>query len=244
MKRKNSTLTVILISLVIVTIGLGIFIFYNKIIKKSSIEQKLYHIEDGEKYNIYGKESDDREFVNRGIEISFSYPVIDINSSEIKKVNKLISKMYKENYKTNFETSAEFSCVAIKKNDKYYGGSHILFNSYKISENEKFLSIVIVSKAYTECAGGDISYDGFVIDKHTKKLLSNKEILKMFNAENDEKIFIDKYNEDAEIFENDKINNIEDAKILIYNNKLMISIVGNGESLLQYNNGKLEDYYD
>lgn len=61
--------------------------------------------------------------------------------------------------------------------------------------------------------------------------MTNTEILK-FNAQIDEKVFIEKYNENAEIFATKKINSIEKAKILIYDDKLMMSVDGNSEVLL------------
>ena len=260
MEGKKNLLITLMTIFIISTILLGGFIIYDKVLKKDTVpvdnssetnneqkeNDKLYHIEDGEKFVIYGKTPGlDDQLINRGKEISFAYPVIDINSDEMKKVNNEISKKYQDAYKSDLSSKADGnSCVAVKKNGQYYGGDHILYNTYRIFENTNYLSIVIIDNAYTECAGGDTGYDGYVINKETKKLMTNKEILKLFGAENNEKVFIDKYNEVANIFDYSKINSIEDANILIYDNKLMISIDGNGESLLQYNNGKLEEYYD
>lgn len=253
--KENRRLLVILTTVFIcATILLGGYVIYDKVLKKDVIQTndghkengKLYHVEDGEKFMIYGKNLlENDQLINRNIEISFAYPVIDINTDEIKKVNSEIYEKYQSSYRSNLNNKVtSSSCVAIRKNDQFYGGSHILYNTYRVYETSNYLSIVIIDEKYTECASGNIGYVGYVINKDTKKLMTNKEILRLFNAVNNEKVFIDEYNKAANIFEYSKITNIEDANVLIYDNKLMLSIKGNGESLLKYDNGKLVDYYN
>ncbi len=216
----------------------------NQVNNTSSNSDKLYHIEDGEKFNIYGMTPGlEDNLVPRDIEISFAYPVIDIDSAEVKNINQKIANQYKEDYNTNLrsEFNKANDCVAIKSGNKYYGSSHIYYDTYKVFEKDNYLSIVVVKKAYTECAGGYNYYTGYVIDKTTKKVMSNAEIVKMFNA--NEKVIVDKYNENAGVFGYAKATSVDDIELFIYDGNLAAVIPGNGDSLMKYNNGQLEDYY-
>lgn len=256
MEEKNkSSIGIIIITVIVTLLVLAIayllFVRNNDNLSKGKQDSdtnntqsnsgKLYHIEDGEKFNIYGKTpGEDDDFVNRNMEISFAYPVIDIDSTEIKAINKEIYNQYKNDYELITSLDDFTGCVAIKKDNKYHPGTHIFYDTYKIFETDTYLSVVIISKTYTECAGGDTSYKGYVINKKTKDIMSNSELVKTFNA--DEKKIIDKYNENADVFGYSKAKTIEDVELFIYENKLSLVIHGNGDSLYKYENGNFIEF--
>ena len=158
----------------------------------------------------------------------------------MKNVNKKIYDKYQEDYNTNLRTVSDEGCVAVKKNDNIYGFHHVFYDEYKIFETDSYLSIVIVDSAYTECAGGYSHYNGYVINKESKKVMTNAEIIKMFNAK--ENVFIDEYNEAANIFDNNRATSIEDMEIFVLDGNLLVAIPGNGDTLMKYSNGQLENY--
>ena len=242
-KEKKQDLLIIIMSVILVLlIAVVIYlIFFNKKEDLKPVNNQsgeLYHIVDGEKFDIYGMTpGEDDALVNRGIEISFAYPVIDIDSEEVKAINKKIYELYQSDYKMNLANEAtKNSCVAIKKNNKYYGIEHIFYNTYKIFQNSDYLSIVIISHGYTECASGDVSYTGYVINKNTKKVMNNSEIAKLFNCS--EKSIIEQYNEQGKYIDL-KADTINDIELFIYDNNLAFTIHGgDSDTVITYNNGK------
>ena len=252
---NNLTVTIVTVVITLMAVAIGYLLFIrkdsnqqtntnsgqNNNVNNQSNVDKLYHIEDGEKFTIYGKTpGEDNDFVNRNMEISFAYPVIDIDNDKVKVINKEIYNQYKNDYETNVSLNDSTGCVAIKKDSKYRAGTHIFYDTYKTFETTDYLSIVIISKAYTECAGGDIGYKGYVINKKTKDIMSNSELVKMFNA--DEKKIIDKYNENADSIGYSKAKTIEDVNMFIYENNLaIVSIGGAYDELLIYSNGNFKN---
>ena len=88
MKKKNTGLIVCIVILILIVLGLVGFIVYDKVINNKpndNIESKeLYSIKKlGDKVLYTGKS--DLEIISG--EIIFAYPVININSKEIRKVN-------------------------------------------------------------------------------------------------------------------------------------------------------------
>ena len=247
-KKQNLLIIISSIILVLLTAIVVYLIFFNKKEELKPVDSnppssnqsgELYHIVDGEKFFIYGR-LEDGTLVNKGIEISFAYPVIDIDTEEVKAINKKIYDEYQNNYKMNFAYEAtKDSCVAIKKNNKYYGTEHIIYDTYRVSQNSDYLSIVIIHHGYTECASGGLSYTGYVINKKTKNVMSNAEIVKMFNA--DEMKIVNEYNKNLNVLGLKEAKTIDDVELLIYDNSLMIEQhLGDGSDLIKYNNGKFE----
>ncbi len=251
MEKEKSQKPLIIFLVIIILLLLGMLVYLLFFNKKEDVKpinsneqgqienKKLYHIEDGEKFTVYGKENG--SYISRNFEISFAYPVIDIDDNEVKVINNEIANNYKNDYNINLKNSTDGSgCVAIRKNNKYYSGEHVVYDTSKVFEKDNYLSIVIKSVAYTECASGGPSYRGYVINKTTKKVMSNAELVKMFNA-NEQKI-IDKYNENANALAYNKAKTIDDVNLFVYENDLaIVSIGGDYDDLLLYANGNFKN---
>lgn len=247
MKKKNTGLIVCIVILILIVLGLVGFIVYDKVINSKpndNIESKeLYSIKKlGDKVLYTGKS--DLEIISS--EIIFAYPVININSKEIRKVNSEILKVYQDVYSfidSNYtkEVSETPMCqITINKNGKLYGGENTVSPlRYIISENDKYLSVVIEEMHITMCGGGSTSYLGYTINKETKKVMSNSEILELFNASNDENVFVDAYNENAQSIGLGNAKSIDDLRLYVYDGELVLCLTTNGDYLLKYSNGKL-----
>lgn len=247
MKKKNTGLIVCIVILILIVLGLVGFIVYDKVINNKpndNIESKeLYSIKKlGDKVLYTGKS--DLEIISS--EIIFAYPVININSKEIRKVNSEILKVYQDVYSfidSNYtkEVSETPMCqITINKNGKLYGGENTVSPlRYIISENDKYLSVVIEEMHITMCGGGSTSYLGYTINKETKKAMSNSEILELFNASNDENVFVDAYNENAQSIGLGNAKSIDDLRLYVYDGELVLCLTTNGDYLLKYSNGKL-----
>lgn len=180
-----------------------------------NIDHRLYHIVDGDDYVLY---TDGTIVENK---ISFDYPQFDINTDEFRRANSEISNLYKQRYDSLLKesinpTDAEYY---ISKNGSKYGSSEIFIPSYNISETDKYLSILIIDKRYCNCSG-QISGYGYVVDKVSKKLLSNEEILKLFDVSKQD--FINYYNEygGCHIDNDNKISSLDNQKIFIKDKEL------------------------
>jgi len=248
MEEKNGNgKTILIATLVIIIVGLIGFIVYDKCFNKEAPsvkpeEQKeekkeekttkeAYHLVDGETFDVYGMTSgEDTELTKRDKTISFVYPVFDIDSDDAKEANAKIKEKYDTAYKTNLESEIdENGCIAIKKDGKYYGGSHIYSFSYNVSNNDKFISIALTENQDTECAGGYHSYYGFVIDKTTKKAMTNKELITYFGG--DETNVINIYNRNADTFNYKKATTIDEVELVVIDGSLNVVCHGNGDEL-------------
>ena len=220
MKKENTRLIICIVILIFIVLGLVGFIVYDKVINNKpndNIESKeLYSIKKlTDKVTYTGK--NDLEIING--EIIFAYPVININSEEIRNVN---------------------SQITINKTGKLFGGENTVSPlRYIISENDKYLSVVIEETHITMCGCGSTSYLGYTINKETKKVMSNSEILELFNASNLENVFVDAYNENAQSIGLGNAKSIDDLRLYVYDGELVICLTMNGDYLLKYSNGKL-----
>lgn len=244
-EKKGNGKTILIATLVIIIIGLIGFIVYDKCFNKEAApvkpqeekeekkedQKEVYHVVDGEKFDVYGKTpGEETELTKRNQTISFVYPVIDIDSEDAKIANEKIKKVYDTAYQNNLNAEADKNaCIAIKKDGKYYGGSHISSISYDVTNNDKFIAITLIGREDTECAGGYKSYSSFVIDKTTKKAMTNKELVTYFGA--DETKIISLFNRDADTFGNEKANTIEEVDLVIIDGVLNVVQHGNGDSV-------------
>ena len=247
MEKKYTGLVVCNTILILIVLGLAGFIVYDKVINNKpndNVESnELYSIKKlGDKVLYTGKS--DLEIISS--EIIFAYPVININSKEIRKVNSEILKVYQDVYSfidSNYtkEVSETPMCqITINKNGKLYGGENTVSPlRYIISENDKYLSVVIEEMHITMCGGGSTSYLGYTINKKTKKVMSNSEILELFNASNLENVFVDAYNENAQSIGLGNAKSIDDLRLYVYDGELVLCLTTNGDYLLKYSNGKL-----
>jgi hypothetical protein len=257
MEKKYTGLVVCNTVLILIVLGLAGFIVYDKVInnrpndnvvqpdnndEQNKEPKELYSIKKlGDKVSYTGKNN----FQVKEGEFSFEYPVININSEEIRRVNSEILKVYQDVYSfinSNYtkEVSETPICqFTIKKNGKLYSGEYSMTAlKYNISENDKYLSVVIEEMHITMC-GGSTSYLGYTINKETKKVMSNSEILELFNASNDENVFVDAYNENAQSIGLGNAKSIDDLRLYVYDGELVLCLTTNGDYLLKYSNGKL-----
>lgn len=258
MEKKYTGLVVCNTVLILIVLGLVGFIVYDKVInskpndnvvqpdnndEQNKEPKELYSIKKlGDKVSYTGKNN----FQVKEGEFSFEYPVININSEEIRRVNSEILKVYQDVYSfinSNYtkEVSETPMCqITINKNGKLYGGENTVSPlRYIISENDKYLSVVIEEMHITMCGGGSTSYLGYTINKETKKVMSNSEILELFNASNDENVFVDAYNENAQSIGLGNAKSIDDLRLYVYDGELVLCLTTNGDYLLKYSNGKL-----
>ena len=193
--RKQYTLLLILCTFIgTVIIMTGIYFWFikkddkpienNQNVNEKEETKKLYTIVDGEELELY---DDEDGKLTKKTDISFDYPVINIDTVEIEKANEEIKKIYDDTKKGNLakEVTSNPYGFMVKKGDKYYmedsANDGILWDiKYNISETDDYLSVSIIRNWLCHC-GGVISIDKYVVDKKTNKLLSDTDILKLFN---------------------------------------------------------------
>ena len=220
LKRSNNRKKAVIVLLVFTLVLAGILVFVFCCGKKEEVKPepkqeekkedntKLYTIVDGEKYDLYNNNE-------KVTVISFVYPQFNIDSADAKKANEAIKKVYDDDYNDLFKAKVtdqfDFNYY-VKKGDSYYGSSEVFVPEYNISETDKYISISIVN---TSNCSGIIEGYGYVFDKTTKKLLTNEEILKLFNKTASD--FITYYNKHAGCEPNggENIKSVDEATIFI-----------------------------
>ncbi len=189
-------------------------------------EQKTvtYHIEEREKYTVIGIDDESEVY-----ELSYSYPVIDGNNDEYKKINEEIVSFYENAKNDNADMFSDKNLIedsetaklfyVIKDKKKYYIGQFD-YIYYNVTDNENYLAVFIEDQD-NQHASGSSEAIGYVIDKNTNKILTNEEIVEKFNLTAKE--FVDYYNNNTgcepEGFGKDA-KSIDDIKIYVNGNKL------------------------
>lgn len=135
-----------------------------------------YYVIKGNTYDLYSNfenkyEKHDNE------KISFDYPVININTNSVKKLNSDIKIMYDNLLNEIKNENDEYGCTCIKVENKYYCNEHIKEYSYGIYETTDFITININWTLHTDCAGGYSSNYLYTVSKRTGEVLNDKDII-------------------------------------------------------------------
>ena len=113
--------------------------------------------------------------------VRLSYPVIYGATDDIINLNSKISDNINNNIKEIVETESigeQYSNVCywakIVETGENIGYEHFPYLNYEIIESDDYISIIEREEFYTECATPDsVINDVYIIDKNTKKVLSN-----------------------------------------------------------------------
>lgn len=231
MSRK----TLVCICAILIVVGvlgiIGCRLFEDKDQNNNS---KSYSIIDGEEYVIYERDDshDSYELVESDEKISFDYPQFNIDSEDAKKINDTIKEKYEEAYKNIFDPTKTEGCIGVKKDNKIYSETHVIYYSYDVYENDKIVSISLTEHMSTRCASGGEYFKGYVINKETKKAMTNEELVNMFNV--DKQNIINNYNKQASIVSRDSAKTIEDIILVVKDGKLYyVEYYGDGSGLAE-----------
>lgn len=151
---------------------------------QNEFEQWYNQNKDNKDENVLMELYDNQFLINEG-KIKFSYPVINIESNDTKRINEEIKNIISDNidnFKNSLENATDSFCIAVKVNDSIKVTSDISWNEFDVYETKKYLSIVVFSHLYNPCGSSGIEVKKtYIIDKDSKKEITNKEILKEFN---------------------------------------------------------------
>lgn len=229
--RQKYTLCLILFTVICtVIIMLGVYFLFikkddkpidnNQTINEKEETKKLYNVVDGNEYEVYFR-SVSNDPLKKELDLSYDYPLFNIDTVELKKANEDIKKVYDDIIKYNSAKEVDVNKVlgySIKNDNKYYSNDGTLWGiKYNVSETDDYLSIAIIKDSLWDGAEEEEVYS-YVVDKKTNKLLTNSEILKLFNVA--EKDFLDFINKDGYCAAVDKIDNTSLGTLFIQNKKL------------------------
>lgn len=185
-KKKRILQNVGIVALSIVIIGLLALCIYMFFIKKddnnltinySKIDatKGTYYVVKGNTYDLYSHF--ENKYEKHDEEISFDYPVININTESVKKLNSDIKTMY-DNLLKEIKASQD-GCTCVKIDDKYYSGDgdHIPEYSYSIYETKDFITLKINMTLHSNCASGYSSDYLYTVSKRTGEVLNDKDII-------------------------------------------------------------------
>ena len=199
-----------------------------------------YYIIKGNEYELLPEFEDLESSI-----ISFSYPVINSKDESVKKINSEIEKIYLDKEKNVLDTQ-NGNCTCIKINGTKKCGRNANFYKYLVLEENNLLNIKIINNSVNNCgSGGSVLEKSYFVSKTTGKVLSNSEILKEFNYEEDKLItaynkYVNKLkNKHKGEFDEEKtINSLDELTLIIFeeDNIIKFGISGPG-----YGNGSKFD---
>lgn len=228
--NKRKKVIIILIILIIITIGFLIFLLtqnqssssHTITAIKQNKKEEIFKIETKE-FNHCKNPDDERcKYVNnslRYITSNKSYPLLD---KAIKETNKIVEEKYNEIIHSNLDST---ECDKVKD---IYNYRKIYMMGEFLYETNNIIGIAYEITGIDICTGKRTSplFNSYIYDVKQNKMLSNDEILKLYNIEKD---FITKAISDNISYWNKENSTNYTIKDLNNNYKLYLSREGNLE---------------
>ena len=151
--------------------------------------EKLGTIDDNERNSYFMN----IEYVSKNGEVIFSYPVINIDSEDVKTVNQKIKDSVLENEKewlkkkTDTPWSDEEKFITLNDGSGYIDLYFYGYSYFRVVETEDYVSIIESSQDIGHKEDNSIKAV-YVIDKNTGKELSKEEIAKTFKYDSYSKL--------------------------------------------------------
>lgn len=195
---------------------------------KIDSSKNLYYLFQGNKYEIYS--GDDYFALNEDFDhqaftkISYSYPVININNSEIIKLNATLKEqvLVEEN---KLEISSDSGCIYSKNKNLYIRHESIIEYKYQFSETDNFITLIELKTGHTGCVGGYVKEKVYNVFKENGTLVSNQDILNKYNY--NKKDFLQKflnYIDNNALILDENIEALDDIVIIPQKNDIQIHI--------------------
>ena len=138
--RQKYTLLLVLCTVIgTVIIMLGIYFWFikkddkpienNQNINEKEETKKLYNIVDGNEYEVYFR-SVSSDQLKKELDLSYDYPLFNIDTVELKKANEDIKKVYDDIIKYNSTKEVDVNSAlgySIKNDNKYYSNDGTLW---------------------------------------------------------------------------------------------------------------------
>ena len=256
-KINNKTIGIIgvIILLIIAIIGIGVYItLRNK--EDNNIDNNETNIKyekiDENKDFIYVHEGNTYEVnFNEAKQVSFDYPIININTESVKKLNNNIKEQFsnlEEEYK-RIGISDGSTCIKIDGIN--HCAEYIESLNYVTTETSDYYQVLIYNFYNAMYASGDSDLKGYIISIKTGEVMNNKEIIELFGYDTNKllqeynKYKQEEYKANDEVFEN--INDINKLSLIIHNDILIIidyPLMGDGYNTLSFDGKKVQIYID
>lgn len=254
MKNIKIKMLAIIIFIIITGIVISIIVQNNKRKNdnddnKDNISIKYQKIDDTKDF-IYIHEGNVYEVnFNEGKQVSFDYPVININTLSVKKLNDSIKEQFDNLEKDYKRIGTDDDCTCIKIDGIFRCTDVINSLHYITVQEQDYYQILLYSFINTNCASGGSELTSYIISSLTGEVLSNKEIIEYFGYDSNK--LLQKYNEYRQ---NEYphhldvlIENIDDLSLMIHNSKLIVinnHHIGDGYDTLIFDGKNIELYYD
>lgn len=219
MKNKKIIYCVIVVLFLLLV---GYFV-YSKVNKND-----LYHYVNGEVYGVvdYG---DDME----SFDLQLKYPVIDIESDDVEKINADIKQraidlkqVYYKKLDNPIDDTNEIMCPIIIIDNIKTADDHIEYYTYEFIESDKYLTVIEWNHGDTSCASGWKLYTSlYVINKENGKVLSNNDVLLLYGYNQQE--ILNKYRNKLTDYNDDDFGyEEEDINTMLYNYDFYVNETG------------------
>lgn len=255
MKKK---ILIIIIFLITIFLIINLYLFTKNInnkITKNDNSKELYYMENLGRVNTNLIQDGNLTKI-----IDYRFPVININTKEINDLNaKMKSKVLNnfEQIQRNLliESSPKDCIITYEINNNYYYNDEYqdYYYDYRLYQ-KNYLIINERKEEGVVCGSGNIEFDSKIIDLSKGIILSNEEVIKLFNynIEDFYNKFIDYLKKESEYmdclgyceaYNYYKDKDYNDLKLTITNdNELGIIVIGNNDEYIIKYNGTVFNY--
>lgn len=249
-KKIIISFVVLLIVIIIGTSILGLYKKDNKLDNNNS-NTKYEKIDENKDFIYIHKGNTYEVNFNKSKQVSLDYPIININTKSVKKLNNNIQKQFNELEDKYKKIGINDDCTCIKIDGINHCDEHIESLHYVTVQTLDYYQVLLYSFFNTNCASGDRDLKGYVISTKTGEVMNNKEIIEFFGYDTNKllqeynKYKQEEYKENDEIFKN--INDINKLSLIIHNDILIIidyPLMGDGYNTLSFDGKKVQIYID
>ena len=240
-KKKITISFVVLLIVIIISISIFALCKNDDKLDNNNSNTKYEKIDENKDFIYIHKGNTYEVNFNKSKQVSLDYPIININTESVKKLNNNIQKQFNE---------LEDKYKKIGIND--HCDEHIESLHYVTVQTLNYYQVLLYSFFNTNCASGDRDLKGYVISTKTGEVMSNKEIIELFEFDTNKllreynKYKQEEYKENDEIYEN--IKNINQLSLMIHNDILIIidyPLMGDGSyNTLSFDGKKVQIYID
>lgn len=252
--NKSKIIIVVIILSIIAIIGTSIFGLYkrdNNKLDNNNINTKYEKIDENKDFIYIHKGNTYEVNFNESKQVSFDYPIININTESVKKLNNNIQKQFNDLEEEYKKIGISDGSTCIKIDGINHCAEHIESLHYVTIQTLDYYQVLLYSFYNAMYASGDSDLKGYIISIKTGEVMNNKEIIELFGYDANKllqeynKYKQEEYKANDEVFEN--INDINKLSLIIHNDILIIidyPLMGDGYNTLSFDGEKVQIYID
>ena len=252
--NKKKIITSFVVLLIVIIIGASIFMLCkndNNKLDNNNSNTKYEKIDENKDFIYVHKGNTYEVNFNESKQVSFDYPIININTESVKKLNNNIKEQFNDLEEEYKRIGISDGSTCIKIDGINHCAEHIESLHYVTIQTLDYYQVLLYSFYNAMYASGDSDLKGYIISTKTGEVMNNKEIIELFGYDTNKllqeynKYKQEEYKEGDEIFKN--IKDIDKLSLIIHNDILIIidyPLMGDGYNTLSFDGEKVQIYID